>query len=337
MAARRWCCLFPLVAGCVEYHQTRLGNVDIFELDPPKKVDVLLVVDDSSSMGSYQDRLGESFNDFISWFVKGNVDYHIAVTTTDDGNDPTIDAPARGRFVGPIITSKLDAASAADLFQREVRVGVDGSGVEVGLKGAWLALTDEALSEQSTAFLREDAALSVVFVSDEEDSSPWPVNDYLNAFFELKGSRDRDAFNASALTITDVATCAEPSAQYSSPGTRYVDLAVQTGGISADLCDADFAHIVGDLSLANSRTKDIFLLSEEPDAATFEVVEELDGTETELPCDDGAYRYQRVTSDGTESPAIVFSLDHLPPPGSTLSIHYLLGQGDVGAFCPGAP
>ncbi|MES2638552.1 MAG: hypothetical protein V4850_03695 [Myxococcota bacterium] len=326
--------ILPFAAGCSDYQAIRQGGIDVYQQQPVEKIDVLMVVDNSSSMESYQYQLGSNFQAFISWFVAGNVDYQIAVTTTDDGNDSSVTDPARGAFVGPIITSGMDLDTAGDLFQQEVNVGISGSGLETGLKTAHLALTDTArLGDQITAFLRPDASLSIVFVSDEEDSSPWPVNDYVNAFFELKGQRDRDAFNISALTVTDETLCTEELAAFSSPGTRYVDAAAQTHGLTGNLCGSDFTQIVDDLALANSRITDTYPLSHEPDAETLTVTLEVDGVETDLPCEDGTWVYQRTTVYEIDTPAIVFAREHLPPPGSILSIRYLYGDGNLESFC----
>ncbi|MDP2309451.1 MAG: hypothetical protein Q8P18_25745 [Pseudomonadota bacterium] len=329
--------LLPLLVGCSEYQAIRQGGIDTFVQDPADKIDVLMVVDNSSSMESYQYELGSNFQAFISWFVAGNVDYQIAVTTTDDGNDSSVSNPARGEFVGPIITSDMEFETAENLFRVEVNVGTSGSGIETGLKTAYLALTDtERLGDQISAFLRDDAGLSIVFVSDEEDSSPWPVNDYVNAFFELKGHRDRDSFNASALTVTDETLCTEQLAAFSSPGTRYVDVAAQTHGLTGNLCDSDFAQIVNDLSLANSGITDTYPLSHEPDTETLSVTLEVDGVVTELACDSGEWSYQRILIYEADTPAIVFDREHLPPPGSSLFIRYLYGDGSASAFCGGA-
>jgi hypothetical protein len=341
MSRHLWVPLLAWSSGCIEYTASPTHGIDIYELPPEQSIDVLLVVDDSESMGPYQEQLGANYAAFISWFVEGNVDYQIGITTTDDGNDPNVPDPARGALVGPIITSDMDAGTAEALFRDEINVGTDGSGVEVGLNTAYLALADRAhLADQIDEFLRPDAELSIVFVSDEEDSSPWPVNDYINAFFELKGHRDRDVFNASALTVTDESKCSDVAAAYSSPGTRYVDVARQTHGLSGNLCDQDFSHIVGDLSLANSRISDTYVLGAEPDPSTLEVTLTLDGEDTVIPCDDGAWSYARVNADSVtaeDQPAVVFELDRLPRPGSKLQIRYLYGDGDPTEFCGGTP
>jgi hypothetical protein len=334
--------LVPFVAlfsGCIEYDPQLHQGVDVFTQEPPEAIDILMIVDNSGSMSSYQTQLSGNFQSFITWFVEGNVDYHIAITTTDDGNDPVnVTGAARGAFVGDVITSDMEQDEAEDAFRDQVNVGTSGTGMEVGLKTAYLALTDEDLLDgPNQGFLREEAELSIVFVSDEEDSSPWPVADYINAFFDLKGHRDRDVFNASALTVTDESECTASQAEASSPGTRYVDVATQTHGLVANLCDDDFAGIVTDLSLATSRMTDTYFLTADPDPSTLTVtVEGPDGSALEVPCTDGVWTYDRVVSDGEEVPAVIFASDQLPALGSRLTIRYMYGGGQVDAFCPEA-
>lgn len=325
--------LFALLFGsCVEYGHTVQGVVDIFAVPERHEVDVLLVVDNSSSMQPYQAQLGANFEPFILPFLDGNIDYHVAVTTTDDGNDATVVDPARGAFVAPVITAEMDLVSAESTFRSGVNVGTDGSGFEVGLKTAWLALTDEAnLGEQIAGFLREDASLSIIFVSDEEDQSPWPVDDYVNAFWQLKGHRARHAFNASALTVTDTEQCAAGTTSFSTPGTRYVDVVDQTLGVSGNLCSGDFAQLAIELGIANTQVLDTYFLSAEPESATLAVSVGLAGIVTVLPCESGGWMYDRVGPGAL--PAVVFDRDHLPEPGGRLSISYVLGDGSAESFC----
>ena len=334
---RRLVPFFALIGGCIEYDPQLNQGVDVFTQEPPEAIDILVIVDNSCSMASYQTQLAANFTSFITWFVEGNVDYRIGITTTDDGNDlSNSTSPARGAFVGDVITSETDPEEAEAEFRRQVNVGTSGSGMEVGLKTAYMALTNEELLAGPNAnFLREDAELSIVFVSDEEDSSPWSVAEYINGFFDVKGHRDRDVFNASALTVTDESECTATQAEASSPGTRYVDVASQTHGLVANLCDDDFAQIVTDLSLATSRMTGTYFLTGDPDPATLTVtVGAPDGTEAQIPCADGQWTYERVTVDGEEVPAVTFESGQLPALGSRITIRYLFGGGQVDGFCP---
>lgn len=310
-----------LGAGCSDYDIIRADGLDVYYQNPVEAVDILMVVDNSCSMEPYQQKLGQSFNSFIGFFIDANVNYHIAVTTTD------IEWGDAGRFTGPVITP--DTTNAAELFNTEVNVGTSGSASEMGLEAARLALSQSFLETVNRDFLREEADLSIIFTSDEQDTSPLPVNHYINTFFEVKGQRSRDVFNASALAVTDEETCTDQQAAASSDGTRYVDVAEQTRGVVGNLCAQDYANIVSDLSLNASRVRDTFYLSQWPDPSSLEV-----GIDDELvACDAGVWWYDLVLDGDEERPAIVFSADAVPAIDSRIEVRYDFGQGEPELFC----
>lgn len=333
MALRRTWLLLPWLpaAACVEYNVDPADGVDVFTQSPADQIDILLIVDNSGSMAPYQAKLGDNFDSFIGYFVDGNVDYHIGITTTDDGTFPETNGAA-GRFVGDIITPETDDADAA--FRDLVNVGTSGSGLERGLDAALLALDDDMLDGDNAGFLREDATLSVIFVSDEEDGSIDPVNDYIDELWDIKGQRRRNLFNASALTVIDEGECTPDQAAASSPGTRYVDVAEQTHGLSANLCAEDFGQIVSDLSLAASALTGTYFLSGEPRASSLTVTispPESEEEGEEIPCSDGVWTYTRVD----DQPAVVFDPAEVPETGSRVAIRYMDGDGDPAGFCTG--
>ena len=69
--------------GCSEYSYTSKYQKDVFQQVRRNTVDVLLVVDDSCSMAEEQNKLADNFQSFISAFDGVDVDWQIAVTTTD--------------------------------------------------------------------------------------------------------------------------------------------------------------------------------------------------------------------------------------------------------------
>ena len=85
-----------------------------------------------------------------------------------------------------------------------------------------MALSEPRISDPNLngGFLREDARLSLVFVSDEEDQSPYPVDFYLNFFVGLKGVRRSHLFSASAIASPDP-VCRTACGDAASPGNRY--------------------------------------------------------------------------------------------------------------------
>lgn len=301
-----------------DYDYIEWDVVDIFYQNPTDAVDILMVIDNSGSMQPYQDQLGTNFSEFLTYFIEADVDYQIAAVTTDVMTD------ASGEIRGQIINTETPNAESA--FAAIVNVGATGSGFEMGLEAAYQALTPPLVTTANDGFLREEATLSLIFVSDEEDASPLPVNDYINAFRDIKGQRSRDVFNASSLVVIRENNCDS----YSTRGDRYLDVAAQSNGVTGDICSDDFASIVTDLSLNTSRLRDTFFLSREPDVTTLQVTV----NDEVVECDAGRWTYQRVEDEfGEEQPAIVFERTQMPPSNSQLAVRYYDGSGSAANFC----
>jgi hypothetical protein len=167
---------------------------DVYQQLPVRKVDILWVVDSSGSMAPKQARLAANFQGFINQLVTANppIDFHIAVTTTD-----TDDVNVRGRLrrwslgaasedyiacepqPGGAVSCNTGAnlATAITAFGQMAAVGINGSATERGLLAAYLALTNPVNISTAAVdrFVRPDAALYVVIVSDEDDSSCTPM------------------------------------------------------------------------------------------------------------------------------------------------------------------
>lgn len=329
-----WWGLLALGSQCSDYNVNRTDRVDVFLQTPAEQVDILLVIDNSGSMQPYQEELGRRFGDFIRFFIDADVDYQIGVITTTvlpPETDPipfgctTEDLaaiPEPGHLVdGQIIDA--DTPDAEAVFADLVGVGTCGSTFEMGMEAAALALSPELLREVNAGFIRTDAELTLIFVSDEEDASPMPVSEYVNTFREAKGLRaSRGAYNASALTALDVDACGQIATTASD---RYTDLADQSEGIIGDLCEADFTDVVTELSFNASRLEDTFVLTGVPDLRSLTV--QLDDGLSD--CDDGVWRF---TFDELGEPVIVFDRLSLPRPGARISVRYNLGSGDE-SFC----
>lgn len=309
-----------LLGGCTEFEIRTLEFSELFQQSTFEKVDILLVVDNSGSMAPYQEKLASDFGGFFEYFAEAEVDWRLAVTHTDSR------ASDFGQIRGPIVTPDVPDPFAQ--FAEVVNVGDGGGGLEAGLAAA-----AQLLRNERNGFPRSDASVSVIFVSDEQDASPRSVPEYLNRYYDIRGQRQREAFNASALTVTEIADCDPEQFAASSPGTRYVEVAEQTGGISANLCVDDFAQIVLDLALTTSTMLDTFYLRDTPNLKTLEL--RLEGEL--IPCDAGLWTYTLVERDGALSPAITFPVDQLPLPGAEILVEYERGSGDPADFCVSDP
>ncbi len=172
-----------------------------------------------------------------------------------------------------------ETEGAEEIFGEMVAVGTTGSGLEMGLEAAYLAFTEPALSEHAEDFIREGANLSFIFVSDEDDSSPNPVDHYLRFMTELKGEaayRDHSLMSISSVVGDkppefdgDPACASEHGLGWY--GKRYVDLTTRTEGLLESICDDDFSPLVSRLGLTLSGLLVEFELSESCNDSTLEV------------------------------------------------------------------
>jgi hypothetical protein len=175
---------------------------DLYKQSSVRKVDILWVVDSSGSMAPKQQRLAQNFTKFIQQLVAATppIDFHIGVATTDT-DDPlrrgelltwTIAGaqPPTQNFIACVpqltggVACNTDApgadagtTSAVTAFNQLIsNVGIVGSAQERGLYASYLVLSNPLnLSGATEKFVRQDAALYVVFVSDEDDSSCNPL------------------------------------------------------------------------------------------------------------------------------------------------------------------
>ena len=316
----------------------RPSITDVLFQDPPTEVDILLVVDNSCSMEDEQEKLSQGFEEFVRFFEVAEVDYHIGVTTTDMFNTGTGAEGRLARSASGVSIIDEDTDAADDIFAELVQVGTEGAGIEQGLLAGLSALRPPMSDGPNDGFLRDDALLTIIFVSDEEDFSIGPVNSYINAFREVKGQRARDAFNASALIgidpeTGDPASCGGAGQGVGAdPGFRYHDVAKQTGGVVGSICEDEFNDIVEEMGLTSSRLRDTFFMTRQADLETLEVrvhepgTSEFDGDGTVVPSegiDDGrfAWAYEEVPEED-EFWIRFTDRAELPPLGSKVVIRY---------------
>ena len=237
-----------------------------------------------------------------------------------------------------------DTPAAEEIFAENVAQGTIGTGIEQGLENARLVFeghpsTDVALEgslyEANGAFLRDDAKFSILFVSDEDDVSPYPVDYYLRAFTDLKGDRayrDRTLLNLSAVVAKDPPPRDDlPSCETENGvgwyGRRYLEAANETSGLTESICAEDFAPIVSELGLTLSGLVAEFQLSRCPQIDTLTV--ELYAGDT----NDSLVRELARDIDFTwveEDNLLRFVEEQVPP-----SEHYVTASYFPATTCPG--
>ncbi|MFM7204114.1 MAG: hypothetical protein ACKO6N_25310 [Myxococcota bacterium] len=285
---------------------------DLYVQAALRQVDILLVVDSSGSMQDEQEKLVANFQTFIASFAGVEVDYHIGVITTDVSNEAVA-----GILQGDPYFITPETLNAEEVFYTTIteKVGIRGSGLEMGLEAARLALSEPLVSSLNQGFYRPEAALSMVIFSDEDDLSPLSVDEYLNLFAGLKGTaayRDKSLMNLSAVVGDVPYGCETADGEGGAvAGTRYIDAAIKSEGVYSSICSGDFAPVVQALGLDISGLKQEFFLTRCARAESLEV--EVNG---EPQVEGMAYVYQ------PERRSVLFLPSYEPPPSAEVSLRY---------------
>lgn len=304
-------------------------QVDTYTQDLQPKADILLVVDDSCSMGDKQAALAANFTSFIQYAVAANVDYQIGVTTTTEAAQECIpgfgcvannskgpaghlvqDTPTGLKFVKPT------TPAVASVFSRLVNVGTDGAGGETALSCATLALTPPVISAENAGFLRTDANLAVVVISDASDQSTQPVTYYQNLLTNVKGFQRLSYFTFSA--VTPRLGTAPSGCTYDEMGansTRYDPVVTFTSGVQDEICNSNWAATLQNLGRTAFGYRTQFYLNNQPDQAMAQIVVRVNGMV--VPPGPTTWEYDAASN------SIKFNTGSTPQPGVPLEIQYI--------------
>lgn len=260
---KRLTCLAALVAaaGCGSDRDfSERTYTDVWLQAPNNEVDILWVVDDSCSMAEEQATLANGFVSFVSQMELSGTDFHIGVISTsfDYAN------PDRGTLIGDPPYLTLDDNYIQEFVQR-AQVGVEGADKEKGLEAAAWALSP-AMTDggPNDGFLRNDAQLLMVMVSDEEDCSDRgaleglpaedcyrekqnlvPVSEFIDEYRGLKS--DPSMVQVGSIVGVDNGACTGTNSPYVTD--RYYQVSAFTGGLVGDICQSDWSGMLADLGL----------------------------------------------------------------------------------------
>lgn len=289
-----------------------LGHIDHRTVYACDTVDVLFVVDNSNSMEQEQKNLATNFTSFITAIeaiqppIKS---YHVGVISTDVGAGP-YSGPLMGSCTPDGDAGKLQHApkpgkagckasyprylqgpgpDVAKDFACIAELGLGGCGYEQQFEAALQALASQPYN---AGFIRKNAPLAIIFVTDEDDCSasddklfdpddsslgPYParcvtrpgklhpVDHYVKAFKKLKDDDRRLVVGAitgptgkievDKVTGKVTPACSSPAFGSALPGNRFDKLIKAFGdrGVHASLCQGDLAKPLGVIGKAIER------------------------------------------------------------------------------------
>lgn len=269
-----------------------------------RSVDVLWVVDSSCSMAQEQEALAGNFGSFLDVVDELALDYQVGVITTDLEDGGILEGPTR--WVTP------DTPDAEGVFADNVLVGQTGSGLEQGFDAALEALTGDPMDPEgpNVGFLRPDAGLRIVFVSDEDDQSFGyaDASEYVALLQATKTNPDHVVLS----DITGGASGCYANSANADAAPRYLEATALTGGLSTTICNPGWIDTLESLGWLSDARSDTFALSEPalPDSVSVTV----DGDAV------AGWVYD------ADLQAVVFDYEAVPSEGAAVAVEYGLAR-----------
>jgi hypothetical protein len=271
---------FAFVMGCGptvfdDEETVESGPIDVGACEA---MDIVFVIDDSPSMTDEQENLIANFPAFVSVLdrmVNGigeKIDYRVAVTTSAvsksweqriDGLSVGVQKSQQGddgafRQTCGMDRPWLEAGRTLDnTFGCLARVGDRGPDREMHLEAMRLAFGDRVADGKNAGFVRDDALLAAVIITDENDCSRkddgfvladgedmcdalTPVSEYAAALEAVKGDRTRYA--VSVIAGLETGTCRSLNGS-ADEATRLIDFAEGLDGNASlsSICEDDLS------------------------------------------------------------------------------------------------
>ena len=296
--AVRYCFLLVLLSvGCSDYQVVKQTFTESFrQTDRKEGIDILWVVDDSATMYEEQDLLIGSAESFIGFVANTNVDFRLAVVSTDYEDDA-------GRLQGGVLTP--ESSDMVDTFIGQIESERAGSRDERGFDSAILGADPGANPE----FARPRADLEVVIFSDEDDHSSVDANAFLDT---LKSHRQDSKVKVHAVVGDPPAGCVSALAA-ADVGTRYLQVQAATEGRRESICTMDYGSMLARVALDVIGLETSFVLQKVPEVPTIELLV------------DGLMVHQRERDGWSYNPgdnSIQFDGFAVPLPGSNVVVTY---------------
>jgi hypothetical protein len=291
----------------VDFDEVGEGQVeewitDSFEQEEIPLLDILWVIDNSGSMSQIQNAVASNMTDFMNVFLAASPDYHMGFITTDSP------AFVLGTYLD---ASAIDPASEAAIIIGSV--GVNGSANEKGIYYAYMSTDNVMYAGAGSTFLRADATLVIIYVSDEPDYSTGTWASYTSHFDNLKTP---DKLHMVAVVPDQTTGCTwvhpqNPSySRYLSPGDGYLDIVKYYSGDFYSICAADWGAQMQDLADTVSVKRQFSLSEDDPIEETIKVY--VNGQEA---------AEEAVEYNNTDN-IIQFADGLEPDPGDTIEIVY---------------
>lgn len=280
------------------------GRVTDTIVVPPEKADVLIVMDDSCSMAPKQAAMAANLNSLLqSPFAS---DAQFGVTTT--GRHTT----TFGHLVGPSLYVTSVQANRLQQLQQAVTPGTGGSAISDQFAAALAALSPPLSLGVNRGFMRDDARLGVIIVSEADDQSNTPIGPFMMQLSALKPRQE--LLTLSVMVPLQAIAPAGCTYRRSGLAIRATQAANQLGGIVEEICSSDWAAALTALGTRAMAPSSSFSLRAPVDQTSGSVTVSVQGQQV-MP---GPSTWSLSASTNS----VVFTRAALPQTGETVTVTY---------------
>jgi len=269
----------------------------------------------------------------MTYATTSQVDFQIGVTTTDAPDDamwPNCDTSDLCR-VGGVNNMGCTAGNGARIitpqtqnieteFGSLVAQGTSGSGTETCVVPAVRALTAPKITDpaKNAGFIRPDAVLAVVCVTDALEQANQPMSFYLNQLLNIKGVQRPNLFSYNV-----IGPFTQLGGQCSIEGVddgRHATLVTGSNGLREEICTPNWATALENIGKGAFGFRTTFFLNGTPISGN-EVRVAIDGMDLPRMIGPAGGQSQVWRYDSAIN-AVVFDPLCVLEPGKTLNISY---------------
>lgn len=242
------------------------------------KVDLLFVIDDSDSMKKVQEKLLNSITPLTASLNQLKLDYRIASTSTTMASW----LPTAGRLVGEPKFITLSTPDFQTRLTERMIFETQGSSLEKGLEAVKSVLSPDYQNGEGQNFLRSDALLVIVYISNENDKSSNVVTagtdktKYYSDFLDQLKPTWSNGQRSWIFNFIGFITAGDPCVGgdftgYKEIGVNQMEMAQKSNGRIESICQASFASAISNIRARLVEYLTDYKLSKAPDVESIRV------------------------------------------------------------------
>jgi hypothetical protein len=244
---------------------------EILPLQEAGHFDLLIVLDDSSSMLPYQELLQARFQELLSRI--SNTNWQIAVVTTTSS---CLRETSDGQKILSRRDYRRDPQQAQRRFEELMRAGDAGNTFERGILMASRGLVGDC-GDPARKWARDSSQKAVLIITDEKNcgsasNEGCQGQEYATADYFLRRAPEDTRVYGLFLFEDNVFECPQSGGYEDMYPTEYMRLVDRTGGFAEEVCQSDYSRVMTQISAHVSNfIKRVFTLKYPPISSSIQL------------------------------------------------------------------